>query len=114
TGDCSLRAAVQQANALGGATINLLAGATYTLTVLGPREDRAATGDLDLGSNITVAVPGGRAVVQGAPGWDDRIFDIPYELRLTTNVNLSALDIRGGNPGVNGDIGGGISIERGA
>ncbi|MFY9577907.1 MAG: right-handed parallel beta-helix repeat-containing protein [Gaiellaceae bacterium] len=108
-GDCSLRAAVQQANALeGGADINLLAGATYTLTVFGPGEDRAATGDLDLGSGTNIFVPGGRAVVQGALFWNDRIFDVQADI---SNTGLTGLDIRGGNitrlPGLP-EAGGGI------
>ena len=48
-GECTLRAAIQEANALRAAeaiTITLPAG-TYTLTLAGTEEDASATGDLD-------------------------------------------------------------------
>ena len=53
-GVCTLRAAIQEANALAGAdTINLPAG-TYTLSIAGANEDAAATGDLDITDNLTI------------------------------------------------------------
>jgi len=53
-GNCPLRAAIQESNALGGAhTITLPAG-TITLSVAGINEDACATGDLDVTSNITI------------------------------------------------------------
>ena len=53
-GNCPLRAAVQESNALAGAhTITLPAG-IYTLTIGGVEENASATGDLDVTSNITI------------------------------------------------------------
>ncbi len=47
-GNCSLRAAIMEANAgPGGQTIVMPAG-TYTLTLIGTHENDAATGDLDI------------------------------------------------------------------
>jgi predicted outer membrane repeat protein len=107
-GDCTLRAAVQETNALGGGphTIALLAGAVYTLTRGGAGEDAAATGDLDVASNVAISVPGGRAVVEGVViGWDDRIFQV---LR-GSNAELEAIEIRRGR--VDRGEGGGISND---
>lgn len=54
-GDCSLRAAVMEANALPGVEeIRLVDGATYTLTIEGPGEDAARSGDLDITSGVVV------------------------------------------------------------
>jgi CSLREA domain-containing protein len=54
-GFCSLRAAIQEANALAGAdTITLPAG-TYTLTITGTAEDLAATGDLDITEAVVIS-----------------------------------------------------------
>jgi CSLREA domain-containing protein len=54
TGACTLRAAISEANDLGGAdTITLPAG-TYTLTIAGSGESSNATGDLDIRSDITI------------------------------------------------------------
>jgi CSLREA domain-containing protein len=56
--ECTLRAAVQEANALAGTdTINLPAG-TYTLTIGGTGEDVAATGDLDITADVTITGAG--------------------------------------------------------
>jgi CSLREA domain-containing protein len=104
-GECTLRAAIQEANALGGGqhTIMLVAGAVYSLTRTGAGEDAAATGDLDIASDLTLTVPGGRAVVEGTSGWDDRIF----EVLATTTVHMDALDIRNGQAVFS--VGGGIA-----
>ncbi|MBA7659247.1 hypothetical protein ES703_67221 [subsurface metagenome] len=51
-GICTLRAAIQEANALAGPdTINLPAN-TYTLSIAGANEDAAATGDLDITDDL--------------------------------------------------------------
>ncbi len=79
-GHCTLRAAVQEAGALGGVTnITLVNPGTYTLTITGPDEDRGATGDLDILSSINLYAPpvSGNATVTGKSGFGDRIFDIP-------------------------------------
>src|SRR5262245_24718897 len=53
-GNTSLRAAIMEANALAGAdAIALQPGATYSLTLIGPDEDAAATGDLDITDSLT-------------------------------------------------------------
>src|SRR5262249_15719515 len=61
---CTLRAAIQAHNALGGTnTINLQVAGTYQLTVAGPQEDQAATGDPDInGGTLTIANTSGGAV----------------------------------------------------
>jgi hypothetical protein len=103
---CTLRAAIEQANALGAGphTITLFGGATYTLTRTGALENAAATGDLDITTNVTIRVPVGRAVVRGGTGWDDRIF----HLGLRAMVELNGVEVQNGNPAGSG---GGIANE---
>ncbi|HSD24351.1 MAG TPA: choice-of-anchor Q domain-containing protein [Solirubrobacterales bacterium] len=84
--DCSLREAVIAANASGmPATILLRPGRRYELTRAGPGEDAAATGDLDLTSDMAVKTRGfpppkkrhRRAKMAIIDGNDnDRIFDV--------------------------------------
>jgi CSLREA domain-containing protein len=69
---CTLREAIIEANALSAATdvvINLNAGATYILTLIGPGEDDSTTGDLDIKSNVTIngkgTGTGPGAIIQG-------------------------------------------------
>lgn len=102
---CTLRAAVQAANFLTGGphTINLQAAGTYTLTVVGSREDFGATGDLDI-NNVGVSIvnaSGGLVVIDG--NGTDRVFDVgplaPAQLSLsglTIQHGVAAPDNAGG------------------
>src|SRR5438105_6315481 len=54
-GECTLRAAVQEANATPGAdNINLPSG-VFKLTIAGGGEDLGATGDLDVHDGVAIA-----------------------------------------------------------
>ena len=54
SGSCTLRAAIQESNALGGNhTITLVAG-NHTLTIAGIGEDGSASGDLDIAADIII------------------------------------------------------------
>lgn len=58
-GDCSLRAAIIEANALPGVEeIALVDGATYQLTLPGGLEDQSFTGDLDIRSAVVITGDG--------------------------------------------------------
>src|SRR5437867_1778102 len=51
-GECTLRAAIQETNALAGAdTVNVPSG-TYPLSLTGANEDAANTGDLDITDDL--------------------------------------------------------------
>ncbi len=88
TGQCSLRAAVMEANALAGAdVIYLPRGSTHTLTLIDLFTDFSGVNDLDVTDDLTVSVenPGVPAsswtdlpVVQGQVGgaWLDRVFEV--------------------------------------
>jgi len=57
-GNCTLRAAIQEANSLEGAdTVNIPTG-IYVLTIQGIGENAAATGDLDITDEITITGAG--------------------------------------------------------
>jgi hypothetical protein len=89
-GACTLRAAVQEANALPGFDTIKVPGGTYPLALLGPGEDLAATGDLDLKSELAIYGDGPRrTVIDGQQS--DRIFDVN-----DSSVALSGLGIRNG------------------
>jgi CSLREA domain-containing protein len=72
---CTLRAAVQEANALAGPdTISLPAG-TYTLSLTGANEDLGSTGDLDIRSPVAVVGAGAAVTTINANGID-RVLDV--------------------------------------
>ena len=129
---CTLRAAVQEANALAAAgsdpanTINLPAG-TFALTIAGRGEDEAATGDLDVNRG-TLDVNGagpGVTIINGSQL--DRIFHLGTLVDLadpatarSTRFSLAGVTMQNGNAVSNPpstatsgpDIGGAIRIER--
>ncbi|HEY7067416.1 MAG TPA: choice-of-anchor Q domain-containing protein [Chloroflexota bacterium] len=104
---CTLRAAVQAANALGGTqTINLGVVGTYVLTVVGANEDSAASGDLDVnGVTLTVANTSGGAIAIDGNGID-RVFDVGPV--TSAQLSLTGLAVRNGHADFRG---GGILVN---
>lgn len=102
-GRCTLRAAVQEAEAAGGLeTIEIPAG-RFRLTATGAGENLAATGDLDFGSNpVVVRLEGAGAGVTSIEGKGDRVIDV----LPGGDVQLYDLTVRKGR--LPGDDGGGI------
>jgi CSLREA domain-containing protein len=96
SGPCTLRAAIQAHNALGGTnTINLSIAGTYALTVTGAGEDNAATGDLDVnGGSLTITnTSGGTVAIDGNA--TDRVFDVgPL---AAAQVSISGVTIQNGD-----------------
>ena len=94
---CSLRAAIMEANALSSDDAITLAGVTYTLTIGGRGEDAAATGDLDIiAGGLTIVGVGDidnsiSTVIHG--GGLDRVFDLFKD----SNVTFRRLRITGGD-----------------
>ena len=74
---CSLRAAIEEANALEGDDVINLPGGTFTLTITGAGEDNAATGDLDVRENLSIYGQGMSATRIDAAGID-RVFDLRF------------------------------------
>ncbi|HVM12343.1 MAG TPA: CSLREA domain-containing protein, partial [Actinomycetota bacterium] len=97
--DCSLREALIRANTVAGAdTIRLPAG-TYVLTRLG-KDDAAASGDLDVTSEVTMRPISGTVQVDG--NGIDRVIDV----RSTGKLTVSRMRIVGGQPSGSVDGGG--------
>ncbi|OFW05420.1 MAG: hypothetical protein A3I61_14465 [Acidobacteria bacterium RIFCSPLOWO2_02_FULL_68_18] len=104
TGVCTLRAAVQESNALAGADVIQFAGTTITLTMAGAGEDAAATGDLDVVGALTITGNGAAAtIIQGCDAdaepscvGGDWLFDVRDGATLT----LRQLTLRNGAGGV--------------
>jgi CSLREA domain-containing protein len=102
---CTLRAAVQETNALTGPdTITLWPG-TYTLALAGAFEDEAATGDLDITDDLTITGAGMTTTVIDANSLDRALH------QLGGSLILSDLKIQNGlaNPGA-GLLVDGVSI----
>jgi CSLREA domain-containing protein len=104
---CTLRAAIQAVNFLGGGphVITLATAGTYALTVAGANEDAAATGDLDV--NVAVEIQNGSngPITISAAGISDRVFDVgPTALGL--------LVLTGGTHGIT--VSGGLVSDDGA
>lgn len=101
-GQCSLRAAIMEANTFAGVDVITVPAGTYTLTLTG-QDDTAALGDLDL--TDTVAILGTNAVVFADPMLNDRVFDIHQRSGpVGVSATLSGLTVQNGIA----DVGGGI------
>jgi hypothetical protein len=96
---CTLRAAVQQANVLGGAHMIDVPAGVHRLTIIGGFEDNAARGDLDVLANLTIRGASARRTTILSQA-DDRLFDI----RPGASALISGVTIQGGF--VDGDGGG--------
>ncbi len=93
TGVCTLRAAIQEANALAGADVIKLKVGVYRLTLTGADEDLAATGDLDITDSVTIKGKGAAlTVVDGHHS--DRVFHVFGP--ITNIVNFVGLKIQNG------------------
>lgn len=110
--NCSLRAAVQEANALAGADIITLPAGIYQLTITGTGEEQAASGDLDIRTDITIngADPRTTFVQAGnGPGLGiDRVFDVPTG--VVGILTLNSVTVRYGTDST-GIGGGGLQLN---
>lgn len=91
TGECTLRAAIQETNALLGADTIALPAGSYVLSLAGAHEDGAATGDLDIRDNLTITGDGAGITIIDGHGMD-RVFDVS----AAVGVTISRVRIRNG------------------
>jgi CSLREA domain-containing protein len=109
---CTLRAAIQEANALVGAdTIKLKAG-LYMLTIEGASENVCATGDLDITGDLTIIGAGAKKTFING-GKLDRVFHTIGSISVTmTDMTVqNGLATDDGLGDVNNAKGGGILNE---
>jgi hypothetical protein len=97
-GTCTLRAGIQEANALDGIDLIELPAtpppSQYSLTLSGDNEDAAATGDLDITDDLLVHGTGGGRIILISTA-TDRAFDVAAGI----NVEIANLMIQDGNAG---------------
>ncbi|MCI0397112.1 MAG: right-handed parallel beta-helix repeat-containing protein [Chloroflexi bacterium] len=105
---CTLRAAIQETNALPGTDTILLPANTYVLTLAGSNEDGATAGDLDVtdalnlrGTNSSNTIVNGNDI--------DRVFHV-----ISASVLISDLTITNGRVDTTDQGGGGIYNEPGS
>ena len=107
-GACSLRAAVQTANALAGADQIILPAGIYALTLATFQEDAASSGDLDVAPGELVVTGAGAATTIV----DGKLFDRVFDVLPGASLNASGLTIRNGRAG--DGFGGGGVLNRGS
>ncbi len=94
--DCSLREAIDAANANPGADRIEVPQGTYVLTISGASEDLNASGDLDLREDVTIVGSGADKVIITLGGdTDDRVLQIVPGVTAT----ISGLTLAGGKAG---------------
>jgi CSLREA domain-containing protein len=87
---CTLRAAVMEANALPGADSIVLPDGDYVFSIPG-NDDAAATGDLDITSEVAINGTAANYVTIDASALD-RVFDV----RPSGNLSLTGVSVVGG------------------
>jgi hypothetical protein len=90
--ECTLRAAIQENNALGGSNRIVLPAGAYVLRITGQNEDNALTGDLDLHGSLAIEGASVNKVTVDAAGLD-RVFDVQPDAR----VQISGMTVQGGS-----------------
>ena len=105
--NCTLRAAVMEANAIAGDDTIVLLGDTYRLTIGGVAEDNAATGDLDILGNVTITGAGAEKTIIDPEQSGDRIFHI----LSGANVTISGVTIRNSDTSDTSEPGGGLNNQ---
>ena len=118
-GDCTLRAAIMQANFSAGSTVVVPAGMYKLIRV--HYDDDAVGGDLDITSDVTIRGAGSALTVIDGNGsvTHDRVFQV---LSTAKNVTISGMTIRNGeslpsaspSPTPTGVVGGGGLYVEGA
>ncbi len=95
---CTLRAAIQEANALPGPDTIMVPAGTYNLTIYGSGEDAGYTGDLDISDDVTII--GGTSVstdtlisARSSGGIRDRVMHILGSTGRALNVELRNLSL---------------------
>ncbi len=112
SGFCTLRAAIQEANALAGPDLIKLQTGLYMLTIAGISENDCATGDLDITDDLTITGKGAKnTFING--GKLDRVFHIRGSVSVTiADMTIqNALATEDGYGDVNNPRGGGILNE---
>lgn len=92
--DCTLRAAVQESNAIPGRGRITLPAGVHTLAIPGADEDAAVTGDLDLLDDVELVGAGRDVTIVDAAALD-RAFHVPSSA-LDRYVRLRGLTLRNG------------------
>jgi CSLREA domain-containing protein len=111
SGYCTLRAAVQETNALAGPDIIKLKTGLYMLTIAGISEDGGASGDLDITGDLAIIGAGAKKTFING-GKLDRVFHIISSTIVPSLVTFTDLTIQNGlatDGGPSGEaVGGGI------
>lgn len=109
-GFCTLRAAIQESNANPGQDTVLIPPGTYLLQRGDAREDTAASGDLDIRSDVVIQGTSATTTVIDA-NKTDRVVDIFNLGSVPTQVRLAGITLRGGRINYAGGDGGCIFSE---
>ncbi len=92
----TLRAAIQETNALAGDDAIELGVGTYVLTTGGVQEDFAVSGDLDIRDNLTIRGKGVGQTIIDASGLTGAQRDRIFQIMAGATLTLQGVTLRGG------------------
>lgn len=106
-GDCTLRAAIGEANALPGVDSISLPAGSFVFALAGTGEDASATGDLDITESVAISGAGALSTTVDGAGLD-RIFHVVGADPIVTLTDVAITGGVGGAVWNEGDL----SLER--
>lgn len=97
SGQVTLRAAIQETNALAGDDTIELGVGTYVLTLGGVQEDFALSGDLDIRDNLTIIGKGAGLTIIDASGLPAAQRDRLFQIMTGATLTLQGVTLLGGS-----------------
>jgi len=95
SGECTLRAAVPETNAMPGPNTILMPAGTYLLSIFGGFDDAAASGDLDVNDNLEINGAGaGDAVIDLGSFTSQELADFAFHVHPSAVAAVSGLTIQ--------------------
>jgi CSLREA domain-containing protein len=94
--NCSLRAAISEANALAGDDVITLPAGTYTQTLVSANDNANAGGDWDITANLTINGAGSGTTIVQANATVGVAIERVFNIRAGATVTLAGMTIRHG------------------
>lgn len=102
-GSCTVRAAIQEANVLGGADTIVIPAGRYIIAIRGD-DDASATGDLDIADTLTIIGAGSSSTFLDGGGEQTVSVDRVFHILDGTTATISNLSVQNGSKSLGGGI----------
>ncbi|MBC8163897.1 MAG: hypothetical protein H7Z42_22030 [Roseiflexaceae bacterium] len=102
-GSCTVRAAIQEANALGGANTITIPAGRYIITIRGD-DDASAAGDFDIAGTLTIVGAGSGSTLLDGGGEQTTAVDRVLHILADATATISNLSVQNGSKSLGGGV----------